>query len=204
LDLTGAYDNVSHPRLLETIQKKRLPTWIRDITQGFLKDRKTSLLFDGQSSAKISTGTGIPQGSPLSPILFLIFISPLLEQTNPANLPQTSIGFVDDTNLVVWSPLAEKNCRTLERIHNTCLTWARKSGASFAPDKYQLIHLTRRRRADTTACIQIPGFDGKPQKLLKILGIWIDPKLNWKEHIYKAAEQGAKQLAALTRITGST
>jgi hypothetical protein len=162
LDLTGAFDNVSHPRLIETIRKKGLPAWTREIIQGFLIDRKTSLLFDGQCSPVIHTETGIPQGSPLSPILFLIFITPLIEQTNSENLPQASFGFVDDTNLVVWSPSARRNCRTLEEIHKICLTWAKRSGASFAPDKYQLIHLTRRRRADTSACINIPRFDGKP------------------------------------------
>jgi len=186
------------------MRKKGLPAWIREIIQGFLTDRKTSLLFDGQSSPVIHTETGIPQGSPLSPILFLIFITPLIEQTNSENLPQASLGFVDDTNLVVWSPSAQRNCRTLEEIHKTCLTWAKRSGASFAPDKYQLIHLTRRRRADTSACINIPRFDSKPQKSLKILGVWIDPKLSWKEHIQKAAEKGAKQFSALSRITGST
>jgi hypothetical protein len=115
-----------------------------------------------------------------------------------------SLGFVDDTNLVVWSPSAQRNCQLLEGMHKTCLEWARKSGASFAPDKYQLIHLSRRKTADLTACISIPGFSGKPQKSLKVLGVWLDQQLNWKLHIREAAQKGDKQLRALARVVGST
>ena len=142
LDLTGAFDNVSHDRLLETILKKGLPLWIHDIVKAFLKGRTTSLLFDSQTSQPFPTETGIPQGSPLSPILFLLVISPLLEATNKEGRRGVSLGFVDDTNLVVWSPSAQRNCQLLKKTHKTCLDWARKSGASFAPDKYQLIHLS--------------------------------------------------------------
>jgi len=82
----------------------------------------------------------------------------------------------------------QRNCRVLEEIHKTCLAWAKKSGASFAPEKYQLILLTCRHQVDTTASVHIPGFNGKPQKALKVLGVWIDPRLSWKEHIKKAVE----------------
>ena len=174
LDLAGAFDNVSHDRLLETILKKGLPMWIHNIVRAFLKGRTTSLLFDNHTSHPIQTATGIPQGSPLSPILFLLFISPLLEATNKENRQGVSLGFVDDTNLVVWSPSAQRNCQLLERLHKICLDWAQKSGASFTPDKYQLIHLSRRKAADLTAHISIPGFSGKPQKSLKVLGVWVD------------------------------
>ena len=171
LDLAGAFDNVSHDRLLETILKKGLPLWIYNIVRAFLKGRTTSLQFDGQTSQPFPTETGIPQGSPLSPILFLLFISPLLEATNKGDRRGVSLGFVDDTNLVVWSPSAQRNCQLLEGIHKICLDWAQKSGASFTPDKYQLIHLSRKKSADLIASISIPGFSGEPQKSLKVLGV---------------------------------
>jgi len=105
---------------------------------------------------------------------------------------------------MVWSPSAQKNCQTLKRIHDSCLTWAQRSGASFAPDKYQLIHLTWRRASDLTAHVSIPGFSGKPQKALKVLGVCLDQHLDWKLHLKEAAQKGEKQLTALARITGST
>ena len=53
LDLAGAFDNVAHERLLETVLKKGLPLWIYAIIKAFLKDRTTSLLFDNKSSQPI-------------------------------------------------------------------------------------------------------------------------------------------------------
>lgn len=55
-------------------------------------------------------------------------------------------GFVDDTNLVTWSATVEENCRKLSAVYTQCVEWARTNGAKFAPDKYQLIHFTRRKR----------------------------------------------------------
>jgi hypothetical protein len=89
-------------------------------------------------------------------------------------------------------------------MHKKCKTWAKKSGAAFAPDKYQLIHLTRKRKGDVQAYVQIPGFNGKPTPLLRVLGIWLDPKLKWKQHIAKVTQGGMKHFAALTRIASST
>ena len=101
LDLSGAFDRVSHSRLLWILQKKRLPQWVIGFIQGFLTDRRTQLAFSGFTSEVIETPTGIPQGSPLSPILFLFFASELLEMFDNAN-STVGLGFVDDTNLLVW------------------------------------------------------------------------------------------------------
>jgi Reverse transcriptase (RNA-dependent DNA polymerase) len=73
LDLSGAFDKVSHARLLWIFRKKRLPEWTIGFVQGFLVDRKTQLTFSGFTSDIITTQTGIPQGSPLSSVLFLLF-----------------------------------------------------------------------------------------------------------------------------------
>ena len=80
LDLAGAFDNVSHEHLLWILERKGLPEWLIQVIASFLTGRRTQIVYTGYESEWIYTQTGIPQGSPLLPILFLFFISELLEE----------------------------------------------------------------------------------------------------------------------------
>jgi hypothetical protein len=102
--------------------------------------------FSGYESDWLRAETGIPQGCPLSPSLFLLFISELLEGFQRPENGTLAFGFIDDTNLVAWGDSAHDNCQRLQAAHDRCIAWAKRYGAKFAPEKYQLIHFTRRRR----------------------------------------------------------
>jgi len=82
LDILGAFDTVNPIRLLDTLRKKKLPAWIVLWVQAFMKDRSTSLVIQGYKTPTFSIDAGVPQGSPLSPILFLLYNSALLEICN--------------------------------------------------------------------------------------------------------------------------
>ena len=103
LDVSGAYDNVSHVRLIHNLRKRRLgqlAPWI----QSFLTGRQTRIRMPEYSSPMFATSTGIPQGSPLSPILYLIYNSFLVEDANPYQYgslrQQAGYGWVDDVGLL--------------------------------------------------------------------------------------------------------
>jgi len=181
LDLAGAFDNVSHERLLHMLWAKGIPDWMLGFIQDFLSERTTRITFTGYTSEKIRVRAGIPQGSPLSPILFLFFITELLQEfQQPSSENVFGFGFIDDTTLVAWSDTAVDNCRCLTNAHNKCIAWAKRYGAKFAPDKYQLIHFTRRRRhsEDLASTVRINGEEAELcQKAIRVLGIWVDPKL---------------------------
>jgi hypothetical protein len=208
LDISGAFDNVSHERLVHILAKKGYPKWIRKIVQSFITERTTRIVYAGYESPSIVTNTGIPQGSPLSPILFLFFISELLETFQDVNNDTIGFGFVDDTTLVTWGATATENCIRLEEAHDKCAVWARRHGAKFAPDKYQIMHFTRKRKhpqEDLAATVRINGVPAELMpKCIKILGIWVDSKLQWKEHILKARNKGIQQVAAMARIAQSS
>ncbi|CAH0057570.1 unnamed protein product [Clonostachys solani] len=79
LDISGAYDNVRREELLQRLVDKGFPDWIVRIVWSFLSERSTELLMPGHRSQKFWVNIGIPQGSPLSPILFILFAAPILE-----------------------------------------------------------------------------------------------------------------------------
>ena len=89
--------------------------------------------------------SGVPQGSLLSLILFLFYNAELLQLCSRTKEGMISIRFADDVNLLAYSTSTHLTCRHLERMHLICQEWAKRYGISFAPNKYELIHFTRRR-----------------------------------------------------------
>lgn len=203
LDISGAFDNVSHKRLIHNIRLKGIPKWITRFTESFLQDRSTSIHMGTYKGEQIPTDTGIPQGSTLSPILFLFFVGTLLPLLQT---PRSSAGgFVDDTNILAWSKSTEENCRILENQHEKCEAWAKTHGVKFAPEKYQLIHFTRKRKKhNLKATVHIQGCETKPVASLRLLGVFLDPKLKWGAHIKQIQQKAITQTQSLTRLTHST
>ena len=112
LDISGAFDNVSHERLIHNLRVKGIPGLISRFVESFLGERTTSLVLGTNRENQILTSTGIPQGSSLSPIHFLFFVSRLLLILQTAS--SSTVGFVDDTNILNWSSTTEENCKKLE------------------------------------------------------------------------------------------
>lgn len=114
-------------------------------------------------------------------------------------------GSVDDAHLIAYRTSIEANRRTLERTHKICLIWARKHGASSAPKKYELIHLTRNpKKFNMKATLDLESHQITRRAELKILGLWIHGKLRWGPHIKKVQGKTASQMMALTKVAAST
>ncbi|KAI1004605.1 hypothetical protein K3495_g3605 [Podosphaera aphanis] len=202
LDISGVFDNVSRDRLIHNLREKGIPRWVSQYIRSFLEERTTSVVLGSFKGEQIPTYTGIPQGSSLSPILFL-FASTLLPALQTAN--SSAVGFVDDTNILTWSNTTEENCQKLEQLHEKCIAWAKSHGVKFAPDKYQLMHFSRaRKRHNFQTPVRIQGHTTNPQTSLRILGIQLDPKLNWGAHVKSVQLKADTQMQALSRLTHST
>ncbi|KHJ36191.1 hypothetical protein EV44_g3208 [Erysiphe necator] len=124
LDIKGAFDNVSVERLLWALRTEGFPHWIISYYRSFMTQRKTKIHFPGSTSEWIETKVGIPQGSHLSPILFLFYIAELLESLQKPACCYMAFGFVDDTTLVTWGNSARKNYLRLEQAHDRFLAWS--------------------------------------------------------------------------------
>lgn len=78
----------------------------------------------------------------MSPILFLFFNTELLDDCGAQGIKVSTLEFVDDVNLLAYSKSTEKNCRMLTAVHEVCMRWASTHGATFALQKYELMHLS--------------------------------------------------------------
>jgi Reverse transcriptase (RNA-dependent DNA polymerase) len=120
LNVAGAFDRVSHARLAHNLRKRKisetLVRWVKD----FLKDRYTEIRIADFTLKKSRVDVDIPQGSPVSPILYLFYNADLLKIYENLTLRTSPIGFVNDVNLLTYNTSAEENCRNLERIYDVC------------------------------------------------------------------------------------
>lgn len=133
LDVSKAFDRVSHVRLAHNLRKRRVPEslvrWVTD----FLSNRRTEVKINDYILPESAISVGIPQGSPISPILYLFYNADLLESCEDIRLHTSATGFVDDINIMTYSESTEQNCLKLARIHKKCQEWAMKHGSK---DKY--------------------------------------------------------------------
>ncbi|GFG18024.1 probable RNA-directed DNA polymerase from transposon X-element [Aspergillus lentulus] len=148
---------------------------------------------------------GLPQGSPLSPILFLFM------NTRPVKVRITdkkgAFAFVDDYTHWVIGPSAEANTARLQaRIIPRALQWARESGALFEPEKTSFIHFTRnpRLRQQPAVPMWVEGTPVLARSAVKLLGIVLDQELRFRLHGAMAAKKGIQAALALKRLKGLT
>jgi len=202
MDVAGAFNNVHHKRLQHNLKRRRVPEFIVNWVESFLAERSTKLRFNGIDSEKIAVNAGVPQGSPISPILYLFYNADLLDIPSIRGL---SLGFIDDIAYGVQGESGRENAKELEAMLKKADKWREKHGARFETSKYVLIHFTRKRAATAdTSSITVSDTTIKPANEARYLGIILDKGLRFKQHIQYAANKGMKFALALSRIAKST
>ena len=144
LDVASAFDRVSHARLTHNLRRRKIPTILSRWIANFLTDRKIKVRVAGYTQPLSIVHAGIPQGSPLSLILYLFYNADLLESLENKGLCTSAAGFMDDVNILTYGLSTRRNYKVLKRIHLACETWAKRHGSKFNLKKYDLIHFTRR------------------------------------------------------------
>ena len=201
LDLKKAFDTVSHKILLRKLhhygfQDKEL-YWMST----YLLSRSQVLSFEGVTSSPQLISCGVPHGSILGPLLFLIFTNDL-----PKNTRFFSNLFADDTTFQ-WS---SNSLDSLEKDVNEELhivhQWFTDNELTLHPDKTKYIIMNHSNLPTNNIQINLNGSIleqcGRNQicKTIKFLGILIDDKLNWKAHINMVCSKIRKNIYCLIRL----
>ncbi len=200
-DVKGAYNGVCKERLLQRMKARGIPEKLLRWINAFCSERTATIQVNGHSSEVRSLPqAGLPQGSPLSPILFLFFNADLVQRRIDSH--GGAIAFVDDFTAWVTGPTAQSNREGIEAIIRNALDWETRSGATFNIQKTAIIHFTRKAYKTDSQPFIIKGQTVTPQDYVKILGVVMDAKLKYKEHIWRAASRGLEAAMELRHLGG--
>ncbi|KAI2669704.1 hypothetical protein LCP963914a_9892 [Penicillium roqueforti] len=167
----------------------------------FCSEQMATIQINGQVSVVQGLPqAGLPQGSPLSPIIFLFFNADLVQRQIDSQ--GGAIAFVDDFTAWVTGPTAQSNREGIEAIANEALDWERRSGATFEAEKTAIIHFAPKTRKSDHGPFIIKGQTVIPKDHVKILGVLMDTRLKYKEHIARAASKGLEAAMELRRLRG--
>ena len=198
LDFVKALDKVSYQRLLQKVEKCGVRGNILEWITSFLQNRTQQVVLDGQPSAHTSVLYGVRQGTVLGPLLFLIYINDL-----PSNVKSTASLFADDT-VVYRKVQTEADADILQDDLHDLEKWANTWLMEFNVDKCQLLRVTNKWKP-------IQGnypLDGKQLPVVddaKYLGVTVDRKLLWNEHINSMCRKANGAIAFLRRnMSGCT
>lgn len=176
LDFSKAFDKVSHPRLLHKLEhygiSGRTHSWIT----AFLSNRTQAVVIENAHSDKVNVGSGVPQGSVLGPVLFLLFINDITD-----NITSTIRLFADDCT--IYRPIRSKlDHQKLQEDLTKLTTWESKWKMEFNVSKCNVMHITRSRRPLITP-YNMHGEHLEVVHDTKYLGLTIKDDLNWNSHI---------------------
>jgi hypothetical protein len=209
LDVRGALDNISSARLLAMMRTLGCPAAVVSWCSSILSDRTTVLSFDGRTDTQRPIQTSIPQGSPASPILFLIYLRPIFDALQSAHPTLWTLSYIDDVALVVHGRTREENARALEAATRTTFNWAQANAMACDDSKSEMLHFHQSRTDEyndaTNVClpngtIVTPGTQGGKTDMVRWIGIYFDRKLSFSHHVKVKLTATARSLNALRSL----
>jgi hypothetical protein len=137
-DVKGFFDNVNHDRMTAQLQNMGFASELVAWAASFLSDRRVKLRFNNILSEERTQPVGVPQGSPLSPVLSIAYTAPLLGKM--ANWNNSSLGmYVDDGLLFACAEEWEDVAKLLRARYSVCVEWLTRSGLAVEADKTELL-----------------------------------------------------------------
>lgn len=194
-DFQKAFDKVPHERLKAKLQGYKIDDPIYSWICEYLSDREQRVVINGSSSSTAKVCSGVPQGSVLGPILFVLFINDL-----PDGITNNVRLFADDTKLS-GPALTKDDCRKIQDDIDKLQQWAKKWQMMFHPKKCKVVRIGKN-HADHTYHMNLT--DGATTELEvvkseKDLGVHVDDQLSFIDHINTVRIKGNQIVGMIRR-----
>lgn len=194
LDLSAAFDTVDHDILINRLRSKfglrgTVLSWI----ESFIRDRTQAVCSSGVYSSSTCVGCGVPQGSVLGPILFLLYTADALENAHRHS-------YADDTQLYTCTRAGD--CVTALQRLSECIAaineWMCSNRLKLNTDKTQFTCLGTRQQLSKIDISSLPGIELLPE--VTLLGVKLDQQLTFAAHFRQLSGRCYYQLRQLRTV----
>ena len=208
LDLSKAFDTIDHQKLLNKLEYYGIRGICHNLLTSYLSNRKQFTNFQQILSDECSVEYGVPQGSVLGPLLFLIYINDIVNCTDLG----TFVLFADDTNIFVSGRSKADAYKNANLVLNNVSEYMIKNQLHINMSKSVHMHFKPSINfSDRLTCARVREHGSEPvikignQKLKKVdqvkfLGVIIDEDLKWEPHVQHLSQKLKSALVMIKRI----
>ena len=193
MDFAKAFDKVPHKRLIYKLQHYGISEQTTNWVTSFLSNRTQTVLLENSSSSQIPVTSGVPQGTVLGPILFLIYINDL-----PDYLKHSQIRLFADDSIIYRTIKSQNDCLKLQEDIESAIKWEQDWLMSFHPDKCNILQVTTKKQPHHFY-YNMHGHILKSVKSAKYLGITLSSDLKWNTHINQTIGKANRSLSFIRR-----
>jgi len=193
LDFAKAFDKVPHQRLLAKVRSYGIDGKFLKLIESFLSNRCQAVVLNGVSSSSVPITSGVPQGSVLGPLLFLIYINDL-----PNGIVSKVRLFADDTLLYLTVNTPE-DLVTFQNDLNSIDNWCKKWQMCLNYDKCEIMHIYSGREKENFD-FKLGGFSLSYTDSYKYLGVHIHDRLKWDKHIEETVNKAKRTLFVVKKV----
>lgn len=196
IDFSRAFDCIDHLLLVEKLYRYGIRGNPLNFIKSYLDKRKQIVQINKSESKPLTVSQGVPQGSVLGPLLYIIFANDLLLFMN--KIPNLKIVcYADDTNFLIVETTKSKVITTAKSVLDRCTLWSQKNFIHLNKEKTTSILFNQRLTYELPESVE----DINVCTSAKLLGVTFDYNMKWYNHINSLCSKLRKSCYALRSIS---